>query len=305
MIVSALISVAIPASQGPLPVPCQFSSIVPAAAADRLLVTCTDKPELKLLSSADGHLIRDITLVPPAGTKMNNVAVSPDGRAAAVSWRDGTITFFRKGETQPRSWHAPFYANSLVFSPDANRLYVDGTELDMQTARPTGRSLRGEFDAPNAITFDNSGRIAFVAEADTTIRMFEVASGKQLRTFRFDVEPLVADTDPQTGEVIAGLADGSMARFDRQLNLIRTYRGVPGTMPLAIVSNGTWLLAALAPQAGGAPPAAWMLDYTAGKWTEQPSANHTIAVQRHGTSIILYKHDGAALIAEELRAAKK
>ena len=39
-------------------------------------------------------------------------------------------------------------------------------------------------------------------------------------------------------------------------------------MPVLMISNGQHLLAALAPQAGGAPPAPWVLDYASARWTQ-------------------------------------
>jgi DNA-binding beta-propeller fold protein YncE len=305
MIIALLLSLTAAADQGSLPLPCRSSSVLPAANADRLLIACADTLELNVVSSVDGHILRHIALPSTGGAAINNVAVSPDGREAAVSWRDGTIAFSREGDADQRTWHAPFYANSLVFSPDGKRLYVDGTELEAATARPTGRSLRGEFDAPNAIAFDRAGRKAFVAEADTTIRMFDVTSGKQLRTFSFDVEPLVVDADPETGEVITGLADGSVARFDGQLRLIRTYPGVPGMMPVQILSTGTRLVAALSPQSGGAAPAPWMLDYVRGNWRELPAAKGAVAARRRGRGVEVYKINGAALVREKLHLAPK
>jgi sugar lactone lactonase YvrE len=305
MIIAMLLSLTAVADQSSLPLPCRFSSVLPAASADRVLVACAATPELYVVSSVDGHTLLHITLPAAGGAAINNLAVSPDGREAAVSWRDGTITLSREGDANQKTWRAPFYANSLAFSPDGQRLYVDGTELETATARPTGRSLRGEFDAPNAIAFDSAGRKAFVAEADTTIRMFDIASGKQLRMYSFDVEPLVVDADPETGEVLTGLADGSVARFDRQLRLIRTYPGVPGMMPVQILSTGTHIVAALSPQTGGAAPAPWTLDYTRGKWTELPAAKDAVATQRRGRKVEVYKIRGAALVREELQPPPK
>lgn len=305
MIIGALAGLAAAFSSGALPLPCAFRSIVVADRADQLLIACKDAPELYVLSSADGRTLRHLVLAGPAGVVSNNVAFAPNGRAAAVSWRDGTISIVGDSSAKPRTWRASFYANSLVFSPDGKRLYVDGTELETAAARPTGRSFRGEFDAPNAIAFDKSGRIAVVAEADTTLRLFDVGSGKQLRIANFDVEPLVADIDPETGEIIAGLADGTVARFDRQLHLIRIYRGVQGTMPVLMMSGRAHLLAALAPQIGGAQPTPWLLDYAAGKWAALPAAKDAIAAQRKGASIFLYKLRGPALVIEELQVSSK
>lgn len=283
-----------------MPLPCAFRTVIAAERSERLLIVCKDTPELYILSAADGRTLRHVMLAGPRGVAINNFAVSSDGSAAALSWRDGTISIVGGTLETSRTWHAPFYANSLVFSPDGRRLYVDGTELETSTARPTGRSVRGDFDAPNAIAFDRHGQTAVVAEADTTIRLFDLGSGKQRRSFAFNVEPLVADVDPQTGNIIAGLADGSIARFDKQLRLIRNYMGVPQMMPVMMMSQGAHLLIALAPQRGGAQPTSWLLDYAAGKWAELPSAKDAIAAQRRGKSVLLYKLHGSALSAEEL-----
>jgi DNA-binding beta-propeller fold protein YncE len=198
-----------------------------------------------------------------------------------------------------------FYANSLAFSRNGQSLYVDGNEVSTATGLPTGRSIRGDFDAPNAVAFDAGGRKAVVAEADTTLRLFDTRSGKELRTVGFTVEPLVADIDPQTGNVIAGLADGTIVRFDAELNMLQKYTGVSGMMPVQIMSGGTHLIAALAPQAGGAPPSPQLLDYATGKWTIVPSATGAVAAQRKGKSMIVYKLRGRGLLAEELQPSAK
>ena len=305
MIVGALAGVAAAVSQPQLPLPCAFGSALAAEAADRLLITCKDAAEFYIISSTNGRTVEHRTLAAPGGASTNNVAFSPDGREAAVSWRDGTISMWRDGDSRVHSWKAPFYANSLAFSRNGQSLYVDGTEVSTDSGLPTGRSLRGDFDAPNAIAFDAAGRKAIVAEADTTLRLYDTRSGKVLRTVDFDVEPLVADIDPQTGDIIAGLADGTIAQFGPSLNLIRKYAGVNGTMPVLIMSRGTHLLAALAPQVGGAQPTPQLLDYRTGKWTTVPSAQGAVAAQRKGKSVIVYMLRGTALLAEELEIPAK
>ncbi len=304
MIVGALAGLAALVSQGQLPVPCPFQSVMPAVRADRVLIACRDRPELFALSSNDGRILRHLQLAGPQRVPVNNLAFSQDGQEVAVSWRDGTISIYSDDEDKPRTWHAGFYANSMVFSPDGRRLYVDGTELDTRTALPTGRSVRGEFDAPNAIAFDKDGRQAVVGEADTTVRLYDLASGNQVRSVDFDIEPLTVDIDQQTGDIIVGLADGTITRFDKRLRPLRKYAGVPGMMPVLMMSNGTRLIAALSPQTGGAQPAPWVLDYIDGKWMTLNSATGAVAAQRRGKTIIVYKLHGSALIPQSLEVAQ-
>jgi WD40 repeat protein/serine/threonine protein kinase len=142
----------------------------------------------------------------PAGSVVS-VAVSPDGKTIISGATDGTVRLSDLGGPVPREravlrwWglgEAGWAPNALALSPDGKTLVLPAPENfalslhDMATGKEV-QSFRGHRQIIRAVAFSPDGRTIVSGSHDGTVRLWDVATGKERRTL-------------QTGDATASLA---------------------------------------------------------------------------------------------------
>lgn len=167
-------------------------------AAERVLVTVSTDKTARIWSLPD---LRPIgVLRPPVGEnddgQLHAVAVSPDGRLAAVGgWigregRDGILLFdLQTRQVVRRLSGVPDVTSALAFSPDGQRLAAGFRSGGIRLYRVTDGQQIGEDrdyrDGALGLSFAPDGRLA-AASMDGALRLYD-AAGRKLRQVRTEL----------------------------------------------------------------------------------------------------------------------
>lgn len=282
-----------------VPLACAASDLRPAERAPRILILCRGSGEVQLIDERDGRVVRRVESggLPAAAGRRSNAAIAPDGRRFAVGFRDGTLALWDEGGAPPRVLKRPFYANSLRFAPDGATLLVDGEPVAVSADDRPHVSVAGDFDIPNDLVFTAAGDTLAVAEADTTIRLYDARRWSLLAAYRgLRVEPMAIAFADSDRAVVVGSADGHLLILDRALRPIRDVAGPAGSMVVGVISlPGGSALAAFAPQGGGGAVRAARLDLRTGALRDDPSIGPADAAAVRDGHAWMYRIDGATL----------
>jgi WD40 repeat protein/tRNA A-37 threonylcarbamoyl transferase component Bud32 len=163
------------------------------------------------------------------GTSQDTLRFSPDGKTIAVSRGDGTVKIFDVATRTLRDvlrGHTDL-AESLAFSPDGTRLVSASTQVRVWdlTKQPGALALEGHRDVAWQVAFSPEGRTIATASKDGTVRLWNVADGRELaslphgewvnwvafspdggRLATADDDTLVRLWNPATGEKVARLS---------------------------------------------------------------------------------------------------
>jgi hypothetical protein len=231
----------------------------------------------------------------------NNAAIAADGRAFAVGWRDGTVEVWNDRDSKPAvRWKAPFYANALSFMPGDRELLVNDDLLDLRTGTPSGRTFGGDFDAVNDIAYSADGHTAAASEADTSVRRFDLATGKE--TARFSdllVEPFGIDIGAD-GKVVVGVASGRIQLLTNDLRPIASYAAPAGMGVYKVLARRHHVLAQLLPLAGDTPPRVMLLDLASGQWSAMMQLDDAVAIKPTAAGVVGFWLRGRDLSSRQI-----
>ncbi len=149
---------------------------------------------LTLWDIQTGERQMTLTVDDPEGSLYGppNVAISPDGRLAALSFYSNRVFLFdlTNGEPLPAMRQNNGSAGPLTFSADGTRLAVAGTDARVRVFDvTTGRILKvlGEFaDEVYALAFTPDATQVLVGMYAGRLQIVDIASGDILRTFQME-----------------------------------------------------------------------------------------------------------------------
>ncbi len=169
--------------------------------------------------------------------KAMGCAISPDGRAVALTGGDLIQVFDREGSL---AWKRPTRgARTVAFSPDGRAVLAGGEGL-LLLERGTGsvvRSFLGEGEPVVCACFSPDGREVLAAlTKERTFRLYDVATGECVRTLLGNTMPVISCAFSRDGQLIASTSMERVVRlWDRGSGrLIRTLD--PGGNALAHLS---------------------------------------------------------------------
>ena len=244
------------------------------------------------------------TATSPAGASpVYSVSLSGDGKQFASLSSDGTATLF-DATARPLQSLAGLGKNakSIGFAPGGKSVLVLGTQDGKSTTAWTpsaGRTFEGHTGPINALAITANGAQLLTASADKTIKVYEVATGKEVRSlagFGDGVRCVAISKDGQT--VAAGgldrtvrtwnLADGKAKQVYTRVSTINSLAFTPDNKSLIIgQADGTLVALDLA----AADPA--KAETTAIPGT---SPLHAIAVAPDGATVVSAAEDKNARV---------
>lgn len=139
---------------------------------------------------------------------LHGIAYSPDGKRIATAGNDGVVILWdgNLGTEQSRFSHAGA-VRAVNFTPDGSRLMTYTQEggasraylWDIAIGQPRAAMALGDPGAVKRLQFSGDHSLAATSGVDNTIRIWDTATGRELR--RFDVP-----RDPDTGSASFDLA---------------------------------------------------------------------------------------------------
>ncbi len=128
-----------------------------------------------------------------AGTRLETVAISPEGRYIAAGGWDGVVKIWQRGSDEPPRVipHAPTsFVNDLDFSPDGRWLATGSSDREggylrlwnVETSELV-RRFDGHDDTVLSVRFSKQGDHLLTSSYDNTARLWDVESGQLLQTF--------------------------------------------------------------------------------------------------------------------------
>ncbi|HET9765456.1 MAG TPA: TIR domain-containing protein, partial [Thermoanaerobaculia bacterium] len=151
---------------------------------------------VRLPSGAEGEVqpsllsallqLRDLRKLIPAGTPIQAVAYSPDGRRVVAGGADGTLRIWDAESGQPIG--APLVGHqkpvsSVAYSPDGRRI-VSGSDdstlriWDAATGQPLGAPLDEHHLNVNCVVYSPDGNRIVSGSSDWTLRMWDAETGQ-------------------------------------------------------------------------------------------------------------------------------
>jgi WD40 repeat protein len=212
---------------------------------------------------ADGNFAPLVRFDPPAGkpgvppSALTGVAFSPDGRYVAAVGADATARVWdvqTKSEVRGLRGHTD-WATAVAFSPDGRYLASVGVEKDralrlfeLPPLEPAGGG--GHALAVNAVAVSPDGRLAATAATDQTIKVWDLATGKEVAT-------LIGNADTPYALAFLGndalVMGGSLPT--RDAGRLHVWGLNPGRLARAMTTGEVFTLV---PAADGARYGAWV-----------------------------------------------
>ncbi|MQA09085.1 MAG: helix-turn-helix domain-containing protein [Pseudonocardiaceae bacterium] len=162
------------------------------------------------------------------GVRVRDVAVSQDGRLAAVAARNGSLSLWRMADgamvARPRGHRGS--VESVAFSPDGRRLLsVDAsrTVIVWDTGGFTARATIRGYGGMNAdVAVNPESTVAAVAGDDGSVTLLDVITGKPRETRATGTGRLYAVAfHPSNGGLVAGGDANALFHWDRDRKLRR------------------------------------------------------------------------------------
>jgi sugar lactone lactonase YvrE len=144
------------------------------------------------------------------------VAFSPDGRRAlsgGAADRQMMLWDLQAGKELRRFTGLHGQLRTVAFSPDGHKaVHAGGNEVtlwDLQTGQPS-RQFRGHSGAVNAVAFSPDGRRLATGGSDRTIRLWDVASGREVHRFDAHTEVFALAFSRGGGRLASGGQDNAV-----------------------------------------------------------------------------------------------
>jgi WD40 repeat protein len=178
------------------------------------LVTASQDKTAKVWEVATGKLLRNLT---GHSADVNSAKFSPDGRYIATGSSDwhSKLWDIRTGREMADCYFSFGDVYSVDFDPRG--LYViaggrsDATLLDVTTWRPL-RTFTGHAHSygVSSVRFSGDGRYVLTGSGDATARLWDLSTGKTVRTFRGHSDRVSAvDFSPDNRFIVTGSWDGT------------------------------------------------------------------------------------------------
>ena len=147
------------------------------------------------------------------------IAFSADGDKLATGSLDKTINIWdsKSGEILQTLDGSKFSVDSLLFTPNGQSLissdYLDIKVWNLNTGE--ANTLKGHRDVINAIALSNDGQYLATASKDKTVKLWDLASGKEIATLTGHNQEVraVAFRD---GYLVSGDTEGKMKIWTKQ-----------------------------------------------------------------------------------------
>lgn len=155
-------------------------------------ITCADH-SARLVEVATGRELRRF----PGSPWVTDVSFSRDGRWLAIGYWDGTVEIVpTSGAGEPKRWKASSRRIHIVqFLGDSDSILAAGLDdpgqiWDVNGAPKVRATFTSQFAGVTASSVSADGKLVAAAEGDTSIRLYDAASGKQQMVFT----PLTLET---------------------------------------------------------------------------------------------------------------
>jgi formylglycine-generating enzyme required for sulfatase activity len=148
-------------------------------------------------------------------TRVNAVAVTPDGRRVVLASRDQLrLRDLESGQLLRTFEGHTGLVNAVAVTPDGRRAVSgssDGTLRiwDLGTGQ-TLRTLKGHTSSVNAVAVTPDGRRAVSSSNDGTLRLWDLESGKEIATFTGEDRMCCCAVTPDARTIVAGDDSGRL-----------------------------------------------------------------------------------------------
>lgn len=197
--------------------PCDSSNQELSPSGAQLLVYCKDH-SVHLANLSDGNE----RLLYPAGSGINELSFSQDGKWLAAGFHDGTVEVLpAQGTGASRKWQADSHRiDNLYFFADGKMLFVGpmntpGTIWDLTGTPALHATLPEDFGGVFACAVSPDGKVMVAAGGDTVLRWYDTATWQKTREYRgFLLDMFTLKYSPDGKYLLAGGADSHVTIFD-------------------------------------------------------------------------------------------
>ena len=185
------------------------------------------------------------------------LAFSPDGSLLAVGgYRAVALWNTKTGLPLAGINHLAGQVQALAFKPDGTQIAIGGglpgtpcevRIVDLQTLRDAGPHLKGSAEAVLSIAWSADGKSLATGSQDRTARVWDVATGKELKSFKEHGDAVTRVCfSPDGKSLYTACLDHNLRRYDLVKGaLLTTYSGhSDGVNALAVSLDGKRIISA-------------------------------------------------------------